>query len=76
MKVTAQFALWASIVFALICLGVAVSVLSQVDATTEAAARSDARGFAFFWLFLGAVASACGVVSWWIVRREKSNPSD
>jgi hypothetical protein len=76
MKISAQFALWSSIVFAIVCLYVGFNGLSSVDAVTDEAARADARGFAYFWLFLGAVAVACALVSWWIVRRETANPSD
>ena len=76
MKISAQFALWSSIVFAIVCLYVGFNGLSSVDAVTDEAARADARGFAYFWLFLGAVALACALVSWWIVRRETANPSD
>ena len=76
MKISAQFALWSSIVFAIVCLYVGFNGLSGVDAVADEAARADARGFAYFWLFLGAVAVACALVSWWIVRRETANPSD
>jgi hypothetical protein len=75
MKISAQFSMWASVVFALACFGVALNGLSEIDAM-DAAARADARGFAYFWLFLGVVAAACGVVSWRIVKRENANPSD
>ena len=75
MKISAQFSMWPSIVFALACFGVAFNGLSEMDAV-DAAARADAPGYAYFWLFLGAVATACGVVSWWIARREDVNPSD
>jgi hypothetical protein len=76
MKISAQFAMWSSIVFGVICLYVGFDGLSNVDAMADAAARSDARGYAFFWLFLGAVAVACALVSWWIVKREDASPSD
>ncbi|HKU85296.1 MAG TPA: hypothetical protein VJV77_03065 [Casimicrobiaceae bacterium] len=75
MKISAQFSMWASVVFALACFGVAFNGLSEID-VVDAAARADARGYAYFWLFLGAVATACGVVSWWIAKREDANPSD
>ena len=75
MKISAQFSMWASIVFALAAFGVAFNGLSEIDAV-DVAVRADARGYAYFWLFLGAVAAACGVVSWWIAKREDANPSD
>jgi hypothetical protein len=76
MRITAQFALWSSLVFAAICGAVGFNGLSQVDAMADEAARSDVRGFACFWLFLAAVAIACAIASWWILRREDANPSD
>ena len=76
MKISAQFAFWAGLVFAVLCIGFAVNGFSQIDAMADEAARSDARGFAYFFLFLGAVAAASAVVSWWIIRRENANSSD
>ena len=76
MKITAQSSLWSSIAFALICLGVALNGFSQLDAMADEAARVDARGFAYFWLFLGTVMVACAIASAWIVKREREHPSD
>jgi hypothetical protein len=76
MKITAQFSLWASIVFGLLCLGIALYGFSQLDAMADAAARADARGFAYFWLFMGSVAVACAIASWWILKCESQTPSD
>ena len=76
MKITAQFALWSSLAFAMLCLGVGFNGLSQVEAMADAAERSDARGYAYFWLFLGAIAVGCAVISWWIVQRENAKPPD
>ncbi|HSQ82371.1 MAG TPA: hypothetical protein VLU54_14770 [Casimicrobiaceae bacterium] len=70
MKITAQLSMWASVAFALVCLYVGFNGLAQLDAIADAAARSDGRGFAFFWLFLGAIGIACALASWWIIRRE------
>ena len=76
MKISAHFALWSSVVFAIVCLYIGFNGLSSVDAVADEAARADARGYAYFWLFLGAVAIASALASWWIVRRETANPSD
>jgi hypothetical protein len=76
MKISAQFAMWTSAIFALLCLGVAFSGFSSLDAMTDEVARSDARGYAFFWLFLGAVAVAAGLASWWMVGQEDKHSSD
>ena len=76
MKISAQFAFWAGLVFAVLCIGFAINGFSQIDAMADEAARSDARGFAYFFLFLGAVALVSAIVSWRIIRRETANPSD
>ena len=74
MRVSAQISMWGSIVFALVCLYVGFSGLSQIDAIADAAARRDGRGFALFWLFLGAIGVACAAASWWLARRGDAAP--
>jgi hypothetical protein len=76
MKVTAQFGMVLSIVFALLCLYVAFDGFSHLDALTDETQRADGRGYAYFWLFLGMIAVACALASRWIVKRETANPSD
>ncbi len=76
MKISAQFGFWSSLVFAAFAFAFALNGFFQLDAMTDEAARSDARGFAFFWMFLGAVSLACALAAWWIIRRENVNPSD
>ena len=76
MKITAQFAMWSSIVFALMCLWVAFDEFSNLDAVVDETARADGRGYAYFWLFLGMIAVACALASRWIISRENANPSD
>ena len=76
MKISAQVAMWSSIVFAALCLWVAFSGFSSLDGMADETALADARGFAWFWLFLGAIAIAAGVASWLIVKGENANPSD
>jgi len=68
MKISAQLALWTSGVFALVCLYIAWDGFSSLDTLTDAQTLSDARGFAWFWLFLAAIAVASGAASWWIIR--------
>jgi uncharacterized membrane protein YidH (DUF202 family) len=76
MKISAQFMLWSSVVFALVCFGVAFDGFSHLDAVTDEATRSDSVGYALFWAFLGMVAVASALASHWIIRRENANPSD
>jgi hypothetical protein len=76
MKVTAQFAMWASIVFAILCGSVGLNGLSKIDAMADEAGRADARGYALFWLFLAAVAVASALASWWMARRADDDPPE
>jgi hypothetical protein len=56
-------AFWGSLVFGLICLGVGVHGLWSLEGISDEAVRSDARGFAWFWLFLAAVTLLIGLLS-------------
>jgi len=55
-------------VFALICYGVAITGFVSIGDMTDQAQVADAKGFAWFWAFLGTVAVVLGAVSLWIVR--------
>ena len=68
MKISAQFSMWGSAVFALFCLGYAFAGFSSIDGMADDAARADARGFALFWLFLGVIGIVMAIVSWWMVK--------
>ena len=71
MKISAQISFWGSIVFALVALYVAWSGFSSLDGITDPQTLSDARGFAWFWLFLAAVGAATGAASWWMMRNNR-----
>jgi hypothetical protein len=60
-------------VFALICYGVAITGFSSIGEMTDAVQAADAKGFAWFWVFLGTVAVALGAVSLWIVRTQSDD---
>lgn len=70
MKVSAQLALGMAIAFALVCFGVAYDGFTNIDTMADAAAQADARGFAWFWTFLGAVGLAAGLASWWMIQHD------
>ena len=55
MKISAQFGMWFSLVFAVLCLYIAFDGLSSLASLTDETQRADSRGFAYFWLFLGMV---------------------
>ena len=71
MKISAQVAMWGAIVLALFCLGYAFSGFSSLDSVTDDVARADARGFAYFWLFLGGVAVGIALLSHWMGKRSE-----
>ena len=68
MKVSAQMTVVVATVFAMVCFGVAITGFSSLGDISDPMVLSDAKGFAWFWAFLGSVAVAMGVVSWWLVR--------
>ena len=68
MKLSAQLTLVMSIVFAALCLGYVGYGWWESSAMPEGQARDDARGFVYFWLFLGAVGVASAIVSWLMAR--------
>jgi len=68
MKLTAQMTFWTALVFGLVCLGAGVQGLRSVAGITDEAVRADAQGFAWFWLFLAAVALLIGLLAGLMAR--------
>ena len=73
MKISAQLTILMAAVFAILCYGVAITGFSSIGEMTDPAQVADAKGFAWFWVFLGSVALALGAVSWWIVRTQQDS---
>lgn len=73
MKISAQMALVVSILFALVCFGVAVKGFLSMGDIADAKTLSDARGFALFWAFLGTVGAVFAGISWWMIRTHKED---
>jgi len=59
---------WGALVFGLLCLGVGVHGLWHLGDVTDEALRSDAQGFAWFWLFLAAIALLICLFSWLMAK--------
>jgi hypothetical protein len=59
-------------IFAAICLGVAITGFSSLSEITDPAEMADAKGFAWFWTFLGSIAIAAGLLGWWLARNSES----
>lgn len=68
MKLSAQMTLVISVVFAVVCFSVAVTGFASLREITDVQQAADARGFAWFWAFLGGVATAFALLSWWLIR--------
>ena len=50
MKISAQFGMWFSLAFAVLCLYIAFDGFSSLASLTDETQRADSRGFAYFWL--------------------------
>ncbi len=64
MKISAAVAMWLCVVFALVCFSVSYSVFSGLQPLTDASEREMSIGYAWFWMFLGAIATVFGFLSW------------
>jgi hypothetical protein len=71
MQLSAKLTMILGAIFALACYSVAFTGFTSLGEITDPKLASDARGFAWFWVFLGTVAAVFGLVSWWIVRTIK-----
>jgi hypothetical protein len=60
-------------IFAIICYGVAITGFSSIGEMTDPAQVADAKGFAWFWVFLGTIAIVLGAVSLWILRTQNDH---
>ena len=75
MKISAQFAFWGALVFAVLCVAYAGFGFSSIDASMSDEVRESSRGYAWFWMFLGAIGAAFAAISW-LMLRGKLGPLD
>jgi hypothetical protein len=73
MKISAQMTIVMSAIFAVVCYGVAITGFLSLGDIADATQKSDAKGFAWFWAFLGAVATVFGLLAVWMVRTQKND---
>jgi hypothetical protein len=73
MQFSAKLTLIMSCVFGVICLGFAISGFWSLSEITDPVNAADAKGFAWFWMFLAAIAAVFGGLSWWISRNEAND---
>ena len=71
MKLSAQMTLYASLLFALLCLGYAAYGWMQLGSMALGRERDDAHGFVYFWAFLGLIGAVSAWISWKIARAEE-----
>ena len=71
MKLSIQATMVVAAIFAAVCLGVAITGFTSLRELTDPAQIADAKGFAWFWTFLGCVAIATGVLGWWAAGSHK-----
>lgn len=72
MNITLRMAMIMAAIFAAMSLSVAVSGFIGLGDITDPTQASDARGFAWFWTFLGTVAIGLGSLAWWIERSQRN----
>jgi hypothetical protein len=60
-----------AVVMAIACFTVAITGFTSLGEITDAKQAADSRGFAWFWTFLGVIAVAFALVSWWMIRTHK-----
>ena len=66
-----QLSMILSAVFAVVCLGVAITGFTSLGDIQDPTQLADAKGFAWFWTFLGGVAIAFGLLAWWLIGTQK-----
>jgi membrane protease YdiL (CAAX protease family) len=70
MKISMKMSVILAAIFAVICFGVAITGFSSLGDLADPEQRADGQGFAWFWTFLGVVATAFGVLGWWILKTQ------
>ena len=73
MKISARAATIIAIVFALGCFAVALTGFTSLDEIADPVQRGHAKGYAWFWVFLGSVGVVFGLLSWWIAGTVREN---
>jgi hypothetical protein len=70
LKISVQMTMVFAAIFTAICLSVAITGFTSLGDIADPTEIADAKGFAWFWTFLGSVAAAFGVLAWWIARTQ------
>ena len=73
MKISAKMTVVMSAIFAVVCFGVAITGFLSLGDIADPTQLADAKGFAWFWTFLGSVATVFGLLALWMVRTSKDD---
>lgn len=74
MKISAKMTVVMCAIFAAVCFGVAITGFTSLGGDiADATQKADAKGFAWFWAFLGSVATVFGLLALWMVRTHKDD---
>jgi len=70
MRVSAKLSVIIAAIFAVVCFSVAVDGFSSLGHISDPTQLADAKGFAWFWAFLGSIGVVFGAVGLWLMRAE------
>ena len=73
MKLSLQMTMIFGAIFAIGCLAVAIQGFLALGDITDPTQAADAKGFAFFWTFLGGVAAVFMLLAWRLERTKKDD---
>jgi hypothetical protein len=59
------------LIFAAVCLSVAIGGFTSLGEIQDPVQLADAKGFAWFWTFLGVVGLSFAALAQWMARRGK-----
>ena len=68
MHISAKLSVVLAAIFTAVCFGVAITGFTSLGDIADPVQLSDARGFAWFWTFLGMVAVVFGALGVWLVK--------
>ncbi len=71
MNISLRMAMFMSAIFGAISIGYAIYGYVSVREIADTAQAADARGFIYFWAFLGTIAIVLGLLAWWIERTQR-----
>ena len=71
MKLSLRMTVVAGLIFAAVCLSVAITGFVSMGEIQDPVQLSDAKGFAWFWAFLGGVALLFAALAQWMARTQK-----